>query len=72
MTGAAGRTPGRVDHLWVRVADVAAARAAGRSEPALRPGDIDREDWVQFRWDGGSISYVLGDPPTSGEHIAFA
>jgi len=64
---------GRIDHLWIRVADVARARAFYEtiaSYAGLRLGG-DTPDRVQFRLaDGGSFSLVPG-PPTEHLHMAF-
>src|SRR4051794_25787898 len=60
------RPPGDVDHLWIRVADVAAARAfylTVAPYAGLRQGS-DEPDRAQFRGAGGSFSLVAGDPPT--------
>jgi catechol 2,3-dioxygenase-like lactoylglutathione lyase family enzyme len=66
------RPPGHVDHLWIRVRDVAASRAfyelvapyggfrLGGSEP----------DHAHFVGAGGSFSLVPGTP-TENVHIAF-
>ena len=66
------RTTGGIDHLWIRVADVAAAkRFYARVAPyaGLRLG-ADTAERVQFRGDGGSFSLVPG-PPTEHLHLAF-
>jgi catechol 2,3-dioxygenase-like lactoylglutathione lyase family enzyme len=60
-----------IDHLWIRVRDVAASRrfyetAAGVVGFEVRP----LEDRVQFRDGGGSFS-VVPDTPTENVHIAF-
>jgi catechol 2,3-dioxygenase-like lactoylglutathione lyase family enzyme len=65
--------PGHVDHLWIRVADVAAARAfylAIAPYAGLRPG-TDEPERAQFTGAGGSFSLVAGDEPTEQVHIAF-
>src|SRR3954466_13649689 len=57
------RSPGHVDHLWIRVADVAAARAfylTIASHAGLRPG-TDEPDRAQFQGAGGSFSLVAGE-----------
>jgi catechol 2,3-dioxygenase-like lactoylglutathione lyase family enzyme len=64
---------GHLDHLWIRVRDVA---AAGRFYRAIAPhagfevGD-DTPDRVQFTGDGASFSLVAGDAPTEHVHLAF-
>ncbi len=62
------RATGRLDHLWIRVADVAAARAfylalAPRAGFAL--GD-DTPQRVQFATPRASVSFVAGEPT---EHV---
>jgi catechol 2,3-dioxygenase-like lactoylglutathione lyase family enzyme len=66
---------GVIDHLWIRVADLAAATAFYRIiAPAagltLRREDPDRSAFAVGRA-GGSFSLVPG-PPTRNLHIAFA
>ena len=66
------RDGGIVDHLWIRVTDLAAARAfyetiAGHA--ALRK-DQDTAERVQFRGASGSFSLVPG-APTEHLHMAF-
>jgi catechol 2,3-dioxygenase-like lactoylglutathione lyase family enzyme len=66
------RPPGRIDHLWIRVADVAAARAFYATiapHAGLRLTD-DTPDRVQFSGAGGSFSLVAGTP-TEDVHLAF-
>ena len=68
-----GMQGGMIDHLWVRVADLAAAEAfyatiaphAGFG-PAERPGAGRR----RFRGAGGSLTLVTG-VPTEHLHLAF-
>jgi catechol 2,3-dioxygenase-like lactoylglutathione lyase family enzyme len=58
------RPAGRIDHLWIRVADVAAARAfyAPLAERAgLRIG-ADEPERLQLRGADGSFSLVAGTP----------
>ena len=67
------RPPGHVDHLWIRVADVAAARAFYLQiapYAGLRPG-TDEADRAQFVGAGGSFSLVAADDPTERVHLAF-
>jgi catechol 2,3-dioxygenase-like lactoylglutathione lyase family enzyme len=68
----ARRRDGGIDHLWIRVADVGAARRFYETiaPPAgLRLGD-DTPDRVQFSGTGGSFSLVRGTP-TENLHMAF-
>jgi catechol 2,3-dioxygenase-like lactoylglutathione lyase family enzyme len=63
---------GVIDHLWIRVADVEAAKAfyatiadaAGFRLAGERPG------WAHFAGTGGTFSLVPGKP-TEGLHMAF-
>src|SRR5215210_97937 len=67
------RAPGHIDHLWIRVADVAAARAFYLEiapYAGLRPGS-DEPDRAQFIGAGGSFSLVAGDEPTENLHLAL-
>jgi catechol 2,3-dioxygenase-like lactoylglutathione lyase family enzyme len=61
----AGTEPSGIDHLWLRAANLAAARDrfAGVPGVALRR---DQPDRVTFGFDDrvGSFSFVPGDPPT--------
>jgi predicted lactoylglutathione lyase len=53
---------GAVDHVWIRVADVAAARTSYEGLPRIRVG-TDTPGRVQFEGEhGGSFSLVLGEP----------
>jgi catechol 2,3-dioxygenase-like lactoylglutathione lyase family enzyme len=67
------RPPGHIDHLWIRVADVA---AAGRFYELIAPyagyraGPSDRPDHAHFVGAGGSFSLVSGTP-TEHVHLAF-
>jgi catechol 2,3-dioxygenase-like lactoylglutathione lyase family enzyme len=66
------RRDGVVDHLWIRVADVAAARRFYETiapHAGLRLGS-EAPDRVQFRGASGSFS-VLSGTPTEHVHIAF-
>jgi predicted lactoylglutathione lyase len=67
------RPPGNIDHLWIRVADVRAARRFYETiapYAGLRRGS-DRPDRAQFRMDGGSFSLVAG-APSENVHLAFS
>jgi hypothetical protein len=66
------RAAGRIDHLWIRVADVAASTRfyeglAARTGFRIRPHTPDR---TQVAGAGGSFS-VVGGGPSAGVHIAF-
>jgi catechol 2,3-dioxygenase-like lactoylglutathione lyase family enzyme len=66
------RQPGAIDHLWIRVADVAAAKRfyetiAPYSGFRLRHDSAER---AGFAGTGGSFSLVAGTP-TEHVHIAF-
>jgi catechol 2,3-dioxygenase-like lactoylglutathione lyase family enzyme len=65
-------TRGCIDHLWMRVADVAASKrfyetVAPHTGFALR---VDHPDRASFRGAGGGFSVVSGTP-TEHAHIAF-
>jgi catechol 2,3-dioxygenase-like lactoylglutathione lyase family enzyme len=67
------RGGGAIDHLWIRVADVAAAK---RFYETIAPcaglrlrTDIPRR--AQFNGASGSFSLVAGDEPTERLHMAF-
>jgi catechol 2,3-dioxygenase-like lactoylglutathione lyase family enzyme len=68
------RAPGAIDHLWIRVADVNAAR---RFYDAIAPhAGFARGDGVpgtvQFRGARGTFSVLSDDrPPTRNLHMAF-
>ncbi len=66
------REDGNIDHLWIRVADVAASKAfyevvAPFGEFRLKHDEPDR---AQFAGSSGSFSVVAGTP-TEHVHIAF-
>ena len=66
------RTGGWIDHLWIRVADVAAAKrfyATIAPHAGLREGH-DAPAHVQFKGSSGSFSLVSGTP-TEHVHLAF-
>jgi catechol 2,3-dioxygenase-like lactoylglutathione lyase family enzyme len=70
----AEREPGAVDHLWIRVADVAASK---RFYETVAPHagirlDADLPERAQFVLEGGSFSLVAGDAPTEHLHLAFS
>jgi catechol 2,3-dioxygenase-like lactoylglutathione lyase family enzyme len=67
------RRGGIVDHVWIRVADVAAAK---RFYETIAPHaglrlEQDRPERAQFAGESGSFSVVRGDAPTEAVHIAF-
>jgi catechol 2,3-dioxygenase-like lactoylglutathione lyase family enzyme len=66
------RTNGLVDHLWIRVADVAASK---RFYDAIAPHaglrlTTDAPERVNYDTSGGSFSLVAGEP-TEHVHLAF-
>ena len=66
------RPPGHIDHLWIRVADVAAATTfyetvAPHGGYRLNAGEPDHAHFVGA---GGSFSLVAGTP-TENTHLAF-
>jgi catechol 2,3-dioxygenase-like lactoylglutathione lyase family enzyme len=69
------RTDGIIDHLWLRVADVAAAAEFYKTiQPAVGyEVRADTPERVTFRnaAHGGSFSVVPGDVPTENVHFAF-
>jgi catechol 2,3-dioxygenase-like lactoylglutathione lyase family enzyme len=65
-------TRGRIDHLWMRVADVAAAK---QFYDAIAPFTgfelrVDTPTRASFRGAGAGFSLVAG-PPTEYAHVAF-
>jgi catechol 2,3-dioxygenase-like lactoylglutathione lyase family enzyme len=66
------RVGGAIDHLWIRVADVAASRAFYETI-APHAGFRMKHDLgerVQFAGESGSFSIVAGEP-TEALHVAF-
>ena len=66
------RKPGWIDHLWLRVADVAASKrfyATVAPQAGFRL-NADTPDRAQFVGEGGSFSVVPGTP-TEHAHLAF-
>lgn len=67
------RRDAAIDHLWIRVRDVAASKrfyeAAG-VHAGFRLGS-DSPERAQFRGAGGSFSVVAGEQPTENVHLAF-
>jgi catechol 2,3-dioxygenase-like lactoylglutathione lyase family enzyme len=70
------RTGGNVDHLWIRVADVAAARdfyaLAGRFAGFGLRREVDDPPRAQFAAGNGSFSVVRDGASTVNAHVAFA
>lgn len=67
------REGGGIDHLWIRVADVAASKAfyetiAPHAGFRLK---TDTPQRAQFTTGNGSFSLVAGDQPTRNLHMAF-
>lgn len=68
------RAAGAIDHLWIRVADVAAAKRFYETvapHAGLRLA-ADTPDRVRFAGSGNSFSLVAGSPVTEHLHMAFA
>ena len=67
------RTGGYVDHLWIRVADLAASRAfyAVVAPHAGFTMNTDTPERVQFAGASGSFSILPADEPTAPFHMAF-
>jgi catechol 2,3-dioxygenase-like lactoylglutathione lyase family enzyme len=67
------RTQGQVDHVWIRVADVATAREFYRTvAPQLGIRlDTDEPERAQFSSATGTFSLVAGGEPTAHVHLAF-
>jgi catechol 2,3-dioxygenase-like lactoylglutathione lyase family enzyme len=62
-----------VDHLWIRVANVAAsARFYETIAPYARLRVQERADRAQFSGESGSFSVLKGDHVTESLHMAFA
>jgi catechol 2,3-dioxygenase-like lactoylglutathione lyase family enzyme len=67
------RSGGKIDHLWVRVADVATSRSFYETiapHASIRLG-TDSPERVSFNRDGGSLSLVAGEP-SRHVHLAFS
>jgi catechol 2,3-dioxygenase-like lactoylglutathione lyase family enzyme len=66
------RVGGAIDHLWIRVADVAASRAFYETIAPYAGFRMksDLGERVQFAGESGSFSVVAGEP-TEAVHIAF-
>jgi catechol 2,3-dioxygenase-like lactoylglutathione lyase family enzyme len=66
------REGGNIDHLWIRVADVAAAKAFYEAVAPFGGFRLNSEapERVQFVGAEGSVSFVAGEP-TENVHLAF-
>jgi catechol 2,3-dioxygenase-like lactoylglutathione lyase family enzyme len=65
--------PGAIDHLWIRVADLAAAR---RFYETVAPHvgirlTVDTPERARFVGENGSFSLIAGGQPTENLHMAF-
>ncbi len=67
------RGEGPIDHVWIRVADVARAKRfyEAVAQHARFRLDHDSPDRAQFVGEAGSFSVVAGDEPTEQVHLAF-
>lgn len=65
------RAPGHIDHLWIRVADVAAARGFYETIAPYAGFELKKDgERAWFVGTGGSFSLVAGTP-TEHVHLAF-
>jgi catechol 2,3-dioxygenase-like lactoylglutathione lyase family enzyme len=64
---------GVIDHLWLRVRDVAASRRFYETIAPVLGFELrkDEPDWAGFRGPDGSCSFVSGGRPTEHVHLAF-
>jgi catechol 2,3-dioxygenase-like lactoylglutathione lyase family enzyme len=60
---------GKIDHLWLRSGDLQAQKRF-YTTIGIAPG-IERPDFLQFRTDDASFSFVPGEPLTRNVHLAF-
>jgi catechol 2,3-dioxygenase-like lactoylglutathione lyase family enzyme len=67
------RRGGAIDHLWIRVADVAAAKAFYETISPHAGLRLRRDlpERAQFTGGNGSFSLVEGEAPTEHLHLAF-
>jgi catechol 2,3-dioxygenase-like lactoylglutathione lyase family enzyme len=68
------RQGGAIDHLWIRVADLAAGKRFYESigpHAGFEPSH-DSPQRAGFRGDSGSFSLVAGEPATEHVHLAFS
>ena len=65
---------GVIDHLWLRVREVAASKAFYEMIAPILGFRLRKHepDWAGFRGEGGSCSFVSGEPLTENVHLAFA
>lgn len=66
--------PGRIDHLWLRVADLPAARArfAGAVEAAAGwRMKVEEPQLIRFASPEGSLTFLPGERPTANVEIAL-
>jgi catechol 2,3-dioxygenase-like lactoylglutathione lyase family enzyme len=68
------REAGKVDHLWIRVADVDASTRFYETVSPAAGFRVGREEGerTQFACVSGSFSVVAGTEPTENVHLAFA
>jgi catechol 2,3-dioxygenase-like lactoylglutathione lyase family enzyme len=67
------RQGGAIDHVWMRVRDVAASKRfyeTAAPHAGFRLG-TDLPERAQFRGRSGTFSVVAGDEPTENVHLAF-
>jgi catechol 2,3-dioxygenase-like lactoylglutathione lyase family enzyme len=69
----ARRDEGRIDHLWLRVSDLAASRAFYETVARVAGHMVAEHSpaHVQIRGAGGSFSLIADDAPTRHVHLAF-
>ena len=69
----ARRDEGRIDHLWLRVSDLAASAAFYATVGRVAGHQIVEHSpaHVQVKGTAGSFSLIAGDRPTRHAHIAF-
>jgi catechol 2,3-dioxygenase-like lactoylglutathione lyase family enzyme len=67
------REPGQIDHLWLRTRDIGAATAFYATIAPVVGLDVrlHSPDHVQLVGNGGSFSFIKGEPLTERVHIAF-
>jgi catechol 2,3-dioxygenase-like lactoylglutathione lyase family enzyme len=66
------RRGGNVDHIWIRVADLAAAKRFYETIAAPAGLRLGRDSPERVRFEGASGSFsLLGGEPTENVHIAF-
>jgi catechol 2,3-dioxygenase-like lactoylglutathione lyase family enzyme len=67
------RRGGAIDHLWIRVADVPAAKRFYETIAPYAGAHLrtDTPGRAQFKGDSGSFSVVWGDAPTEHVQMAF-